>query len=373
MTKRYSLRKFINDVHLWLGLISGLVLFVVCLSGTIYTFSDEVQELLDPAKYQAIHMAGQQRKPVDSLIRKVQSQHKGPLVYVIVPNDPDRAYTISIRQRPKDKWGSAYYVNPYSGQLQGNGDTRSAAFFLWTMNLHRWLLMREHGGMLIVGMATLIFVVLTLTCIFLWIPKKLRGWKRGLIVRFSANWKRVNHDLHNTLGFYALPLLLVMALTGLCWSFEWYSNGVSKLIGAEVWGEYYAKPLRSESAAGRQPVGLDSVVGQSGKLFNYPGQLFIRLPKDSSGVIITEKTRDGFFALAAVDKLSTDQFSGKALKIERFNNKSGSEKLVSLIRPLHIGSIYGTFSKIFYFIACLIATSLPVTGCLIYINKLKCK
>jgi len=371
MIKLYSFRKFINDVHLWLGLISGLVLFTVCLSGTVYTFSDEIQELLDPAKYQATHVTGQQRKPVDTLIRQVQSQHKGPLVYVIVPDDPDRAYTISVRQRPKDKWGSAYYVNPYTGQLQGTGDTKLAAFFLWTMNLHRWLLIREHGGMLIVGMATLVFVVLTLTGLFLWVPKKLRGWKRGLTIKFSSNWKRINHDLHNTLGFYALPLLLVMALTGLCWSFEWYSSGVSKLIGAEVWGEYYAKPLRSEPAYGRQPVGLNGIVSQVGNIFNYPGQTFIRLPKDSSGVIITEKTHDGFFALASVDKISTDQYSGKAVKIERFDDKSDSEKLVSLVRPLHIGSVYGTFSKILYFIACLIATSLPVTGCLIYFNKLK--
>ena len=46
MNTTYTLRKIFNDVHLWMGIASGLVLFVVCLSGTIYTFHTEVEELL---------------------------------------------------------------------------------------------------------------------------------------------------------------------------------------------------------------------------------------------------------------------------------------------------------------------------------------
>ncbi|UEG54188.1 PepSY domain-containing protein [Mucilaginibacter daejeonensis] len=371
MSKRYTFRKFINDVHLWLGLASGLVLFVVCLSGTIYTFSDEIQELLDPSKYKALHVAEQERMPVDTLIERVRTQHKGPLVYATIPDDPDRAYVISVRQRPADKWGTAYYVDPYSGQLQGNGDTRSAAFFLWVMNLHRWLLMRESGGMLIVGVATLIFVILSFTGLILWIPKKFKGWKRGLTIKFRSNGKRLNHDLHNTLGFYAMPLLLIMALTGLCWSFEWYSKGVSQLIGAEVWGEYYAKPLRSKPSKGRPTVSINPLLSEVKDRSNHQGVTFIRFPKDSSGVLVAEKTHNGAFTLAAVDKFTVDQYTGQVIKADRFKDRSAGEQLVSMVRPLHIGSVYGLASKILYFIACLIATSLPITGCIIFLNKLR--
>ena len=44
-----------------------------------------------------------------------------------------------------------------------------------------------------------------------------------------------------------------------------------------------------------------------------------------------------------------------------------------MIKPLHLGEVYGSFSKILYFIACLLATSLPVTGTIIWLNKLKKK
>ena len=275
MIKKYTFRKFVNDIHLWLGLASGLLLFVVCLSGTIYTFSDEIQELLDPAKYKANHQPTDQIQSIDMLINKLQKRQGGQLAYVIIPHNDDRAFTISLRHHPKDRFGTAYHVNQFTGQLQGNDDTKAFAFFMWTMNLHRWLLMKEHGGIVIVGVATLIFVVLCISGVFLWVPRRLRAWKQSFTIKYRAKWERVNYDLHNTLGFYALPFLLIMALTGLCWSFEWYSDGVSKLIGAEVWGEYYAKPITSKPANGRQQVGVAKVITQTDAHFNYPGDVTI--------------------------------------------------------------------------------------------------
>ena len=45
--RKYTFRKLINDIHLWLGIISGIVLFVVCLTGTILAFETELVLLLD--------------------------------------------------------------------------------------------------------------------------------------------------------------------------------------------------------------------------------------------------------------------------------------------------------------------------------------
>ncbi len=43
--KKYTFRKLLNDLHLWLGLGSGIILFLVCLSGTILTFQTEIKSL----------------------------------------------------------------------------------------------------------------------------------------------------------------------------------------------------------------------------------------------------------------------------------------------------------------------------------------
>ena len=58
-------------------------------------------------------------------------------------------------------------------------------------------------------------------------------------------------------------------------------------------------------------------------------------------------------------------------KTDIFRNKPFNERVAGSIKAIHVGNVYGTFTKILYFFACLIATSLPVTGTLIWVNKLK--
>src|SRR5690606_32408194 len=113
----------------------------------------------------------------------------------------------------------------------------------------------------IVGVATIIFILLSISGLVLWFPKKLR-WKNlksGFKIRTDASWKRVNHDLHNTLGFYSLILIIIMCLTGLCWSFEGYRELASNVLGTKVFNRgggptYAALQLKDEEKVGLQEV-----------------------------------------------------------------------------------------------------------------------
>ena len=71
--------------------------------------------------------------------------------------------------------------------------------------------------------------------------------------------------------------------------------------------------------------------------------------------------------------MTLDALTGKVKKKEVFRDKPFNERISGSIKALHTGNVYGTFTKILYFIACLIATSLPITGTLIWWNKLRKK
>ncbi|RZM19284.1 MAG: PepSY domain-containing protein, partial [Pedobacter sp.] len=46
-----SLFKRINNwLHLWMGLISGVIVLIVCLTGCIWVFQDEITRLTEPDK-----------------------------------------------------------------------------------------------------------------------------------------------------------------------------------------------------------------------------------------------------------------------------------------------------------------------------------
>lgn len=371
--KKYTFRKLMNDLHLWLGIASSLVLFVVCLTGTIYTFKSEIEEWLEPERYH-ITAIKEQVLPIDELKVLVEKTTNGKVQRVSLSNDVAKPYVFAVKTKGEDKRGDSVYVNQYTGEVIAQGKGKASEFFMTVFKLHRWLLLESEVGRPIVGTATIIFVFLSISGLILWFPKKIKGWKSfkpGFKVKFKANWKRINHDLHNTLGFYTLLVVLIMSLTGLCWSFDWYRDGLSTVLGTKVFGG--RDEVKPESAfTEAKTISLEQAIAIANKELPFTARtLSIAIPKDSIGSYEINKNDIARFNESATDRVFLDQYSGLVLKKEAFADKSVGEKVSASIKALHLGDIYGKFSKTIYFIVCLIATSLPITGIFIWLNKMK--
>ena len=369
--KNYSLRAFINDVHLWLGLGSGIILFLVCFSGTILTFEDEIKDLF--AEDFTVE-GGDEKLSIEQLISVLESE--GMVSSVTVPAKDGEAYEFNVKESPEQRRGTTYYVNPYSAEFSKKRESSLDGFFFSMFKLHRWLLLDSSIGRPIVGVATIIFLILSITGIVLWFPKKKINWKTlkpGFKIKFSARWKRINHDLHNTLGFYACIFLAIMSLTGLCWSFQWYRDLGSEVMGAQIFGGRGGPRVESEAQIDEdEMISIAAVEKITAQELNYEGKTSISFPSGDKGVYSIRKYESAKLSPLIADNLIVDR-DGKVLKKEVFNDKPINLRIASLIKPLHTGSIYGGFSKLLYFLACLIATSLPITGTFIWIHKMKKK
>jgi uncharacterized iron-regulated membrane protein len=167
-----------------------------------------------------------------------------------------------------------------------------------------------------------------------------------------------------------------MGLTGPQWSFPWYREGLRKTLGTYQ-PEGAPRPEAPKSALPAMKItgalNISDYMAIADKHLTYDGDYTITLPADSTAAVSLTKNKIGFFAPAAADKIILDQYSGAVLDKDIFTDKPFNERVSNSIKALHIGDVYGMFSKILYFLACLIATSLPVTGTLIWINKLKKK
>lgn len=164
-----------------------------------------------------------------------------------------------------------------------------------------------------------------------------------------------------------------MSLTGLCWSFDWYRNGLSSVLGAKVFGgrdEVKPTSVVQEKPAISLQEALD--IANSELAFEYR-TLSVSIPKDENGAYEVNKNERARWNETVNDRVFIDQYSGQIMKKDLFAEKSLGEKIASSIRALHFGDIYGLFSKIIYFISCFIATSLPITGIFIWLNKMKKK
>ncbi|MFP4092310.1 MAG: PepSY-associated TM helix domain-containing protein [Cyclobacteriaceae bacterium] len=370
----FSWRKLFNDFHLWMGIGSGLILFVVCLSGTIYAFRTEIEKLLEPSSFRIEQADKSKRLTTETIFTQLQEEPGGIITSVSIPFAADEPYKVSIKASAEEKRGTTYLVNPYSGEVLGTPKGPASAFFSTVFKLHRWLLMERSTGRIIVGIATIIFVFIILTGWVLWWPRKLRNLKQSLTVKTSANWKRVNHDLHNSLGFYASFLLMIMALSGLCWSFEWYRDGLEAVLGTKVFGSRGGEEVSSQAEADAFPLSVEALIDKSEAYLSYPGDYTIYLPAgEEEAVKVIKYPKVSFAGLTAYDLLKLDQYSGELLLKDIYADRPFNEKISTMIKPIHTGEVFGTFSKILYFLASLIGTSLPVTGVLIWVNKLKKK
>jgi uncharacterized iron-regulated membrane protein len=82
MKRKNRLRKFFTDVHLWLGIASGLVLFVVCLTGTILTFEHEIVAWANEEKYEVEVPDNAKAMPIDQLVVLTERSLKGQVTSI---------------------------------------------------------------------------------------------------------------------------------------------------------------------------------------------------------------------------------------------------------------------------------------------------
>ena len=372
-------RRWLNEIHLWMGIASGIIIFLVCLSGTIYTFKEEIQEWMEPERYTIAEIpTSQKRLPLAELIAVVGQDTGKEVSSITIPHDLNRTYLVNVRGKEEKGRGSNVPVNPYTGEVTASGDPVGGEFFMTMFRLHRWLLLDTEIGRPIVGWATIIFTLIIISGMFIWIPQKVRYWKQGLRIKWSGNWKRINHDLHNTLGFYSAFLLLVMSLTGLYWSFEWYKEGLFKVLGVEQGGGGRGPgggpgPEEEVEKAAIPTLELEMYLAAGNQHLDYDGTYRLTLPKTGDSEITLFKSKVGFFAPSASDKVILDKATAQLVTVERFKDQPLNQRIARSIKSLHIGDVYGTFTKILYFIACLVATTLPVTGTIIWINKMRKK
>jgi len=324
MTKKLTARKVINYIHLWIGIPSAAILFVVCLSGSLYVFSEDISRWIDKDKYAVQPGVA---LPIEEVKAKVEAQKKDTVTSIQIPVSANEAWVVKVKKE-------SFIVNQYTGEIKGSTKTSSFKFFNTVMKLHRWLLMDKEIGKWVTGIAAFMFLLLEITGIMLW----LRSWRAGLRIKR----KRINLDLHRAIGFYTCIFITIMAITGPYLGLDWYKKSVNKALGV--------KPPAKMAASTEVPIHL--LLQKADSIF--PGAATTRINFAERSI------------LKGSDKVS---FAGNVIKIERFADKKFGEKIAASMKSIHTGELFGAFTKIIWFIACLFATCLPVTGVLIWLRK----
>src|SRR5262249_49622265 len=144
--------------------------------------------------------------------------------------EPDRSTVYTVAPGGSSGWYEVY-VDPYRGEVLLVRDMRWDPLGV-ILRAHQTLLLPPAIGRRVIGVAVLVFVPLLVTGLVLWLPRRLGDLRRSRILRqrltidLGGRFFRVTYDLHRVLGAYALVVALILALTGLVWSFSWMDRAI---------------------------------------------------------------------------------------------------------------------------------------------------
>lgn len=369
-------------MHLWLGLLSSIIVFMMCLTGCLYAFKNQISDFSNRDKIYISPISGKIMNP-DMIQAELSKQNK-ELTSLMIPDDKGKSYVIGYRENNLDK--STYY-NQYTGEFLGQPNVSSTRFFEIVLDLHRNLMMGNIGRQ-IVGASVLVFCILLISGLILWLPKKLKFLKQGLTVMFKAKFQRVNYDLHNTLGFYTFLMLFFIAVTGLYVTYPWVKNGLIVSLGGSsidaiskdkdnddpfggLLEDMLQKQDEKKNLKNVTSASVDKIVKLADHHLPYHAVTSIELPnKENPRYVVIKTNRQNFLGMMFPDEVTFDK-TGVFKTKELFSDKPLNKQFTALAKPLHTGEIMGLPSIILYFIVSLIGCSLPVTGFLIWWHRFR--
>jgi uncharacterized iron-regulated membrane protein len=346
-------RSIIRKVHLLLGLSSGIVIFIVAITGCIYAFEEEIRSYLyRDLLFVNVPNKSDQKVSIDVLVDSVKKHYPKQVIKNIRFKNGDNS-SVEVVFTTKE----SLYIHPYTKEVLGVVN-KDKDFFGIVLKVHRSLYLGEPGKM-ITGISALIFVTMIISGIILWWPRTKKRFKRNFTILKNARLGRRIFDLHSVLGFYASWIIIFTAITGLIWSFKWMENSLYWITHSK---KTETRNIRSQYIKMPAVISLDKLIATQKEALEKIEGYFISLPEDSLGVvrITILHDKDGFFS--KYDQYFFDRYTGTLIKSKLYKDLSLGDKIKSTNYNIHTGKVFGLMGQLLVFFASLITASLPITG-----------
>jgi uncharacterized iron-regulated membrane protein len=369
-----KLRTLIFWPHLIAGVVAGVVILMMSVTGVLLTYERQMIAWSDSHLRSQVPDAGATRLSVEALLGIIRQQHPDVSPTAItVGSAPDAAVTVAVPQR-------TLYFDAYTGRLLGEGTTGVRRFMSETRAWHRWLAVEGENRPIaraITGWSNLVFLFIVVSGFYLWFPRKWTWKHLRPVVLFTstATSKARDFNWHNVIGVWSSVPLFIVVLTCLPISFPWANAAVYRMAGEEppaargreggaARGRESGGGAREGRAGAEGRAGRESREGRQGgqRAAREEGQPFTGL---NSLMSRAEQQVDGWRtinmripesdrapAVFAIDQgdggqpqlrstLTLERATGNVVTYESFESQTLGRRLRSISRFAHTGEVLG--------------------------------
>lgn len=351
-------RKSIFWLHLVLGIIGGIVIFIMCVTGAALSFEKDILASLEHDQRQV--QIGEVQLPPSAILAKVLEKKPGarPGSYT-AQNDPTAAVTVALGREGQ------VFIDPYTGSITGEGNKNARAFFATMTDLHRWLMMSGDGrpiGKAITGACNLMFLGLAMTGIYIWFPRKLM-WQHlrpRLWFRSGVRGKPRDFNWHTTIGFWSSLILIVLTVTAAVISYQWAGNLVYTLTGDEIPKQNQSAPAPQTPLPFVVPENLDALWSMATSQSEAWKSISVRLPIAKEATFTIDEAKD--WNIFGRGTLTLGAASAEVVKWEPYAEKATASQIRTWMRFTHTGESFGVMGQFIGFVACIGGAFLVYTG-----------
>jgi uncharacterized iron-regulated membrane protein len=356
-------RKALFQIHLWSGIALGLYVLVISITGSALVFRPDLEYRAPKLRHTPAPQA-----PLlgfDEIASIALNRHSGHTL-ASVRNQIWQGRAAEVRLR-KGRQTRIVCVDPYTGDVVADvKPSRKVLGFL--QDLH-YNLLAGRTGRRVNAIGGALLLVMSLSGMFVWWPGR-RNWKRGLTVKWRAQWKRVNWDLHSAVGFWTLSLMVIWAVSG----FEFGFARESRLLIGKFFA--FAPRLQRPNTnwkPGDPIASLDRIVAEADRAL--PGRFttVISLPAREGGVVtVTSQVEPSIRPLRA-DIIRVDPATGRVIGVNEYARQQTGDRILWWLRHLHYGSFGGVGVQVAWTILGLAPVALFGTGLAMWWNRVLSK
>ncbi|WP_322518276.1 PepSY-associated TM helix domain-containing protein [Rhodopseudomonas palustris] len=363
-----SIKSILLQLHSIAGLTLSLFLAMIALSGAMLSFEDEILAALN-ADRTRVEVRATPRLQPDELIARLQAATgAGKIASITLARDTASAVHIRFVRNDDTSRPSSVYVDPHDARVLGH--PVGEGFFATVRKLHRWLLLpgdAKGWGRPIGGIVALGLIAMLITGLVLRWPHRAGSAKVWLKPNLRLRGRGLHRSLHAVIGTWAMLIYLVMVLTGLWWSFDWYRDGAMWLLSS---APARAEPMRPSpkrmAQSGELP--LDRVWSA---FLQQQGDRFVtaRLTLPAGGTLVRVRSWTNPDADGVRDELRIDALSGRIVSADLYAAKPLGDRILARVLDIHRGNILGLPGKLLFMLAALAMPLFVVTGLLLYLSR----
>ncbi len=354
-----GIRKTLFWFHLIIGCSAAVFIFLMSITGVALTYERQMIQAGERADYEQASEY-QSPLPVEQLLhiaKQLPSEKSATITLTHIKGAP-----VIVREGRK----TLAYLSPYTGEEVTSPGAETKSFFRKLRAFHRWLTFDgsfSENGRLVNGIANLIFVLLVVTGLYLWLPKKWksRAFKQRLTLANSYSNKSAKHTRwHNVFGIYMTPILFIVATTALFFSFKWPGQTLKEQVSTEsiALSDY----TKIEAINNAISLSIDQQIATVSSYYpNWRTLRFAVEDKNPNTHIFHIDNGNGGEPQKRVS-LVLDEKTGEIIREQKFEDLSSYRKIRSYIRFLHTGEVYGLVGQTLAGIASLLACILVYTG-----------